>query len=170
MDAEKKTTTKSVINADLVITAIIAIVCVYMLTASGSFRFLGRLFPQVISAVTLLACVAQAIITIRKSRAAVAGTGDEAKTGKAKDVAADANPAARNHLLIAVIAVIYLCLMPVLGFIVCTLAIMMVIPPLLGYRNRVVICILAIVLTLSFYIVFKRFFYVPLPQGILTFI
>lgn len=153
MEAEEK---KPVLTVDLAITLVVAVACVYMFVAAREFRLLGRLFPQVISGVTLLACIAQAVISIRKSRA-----GAPAKKRE--------GPALHNHLYICAVSIAYLVIMPYLGFVIASIALTLVIPLILGNRNKTVICIVGVALTLIFYIVFKRFFYVPLPAGILPF-
>jgi hypothetical protein len=155
MDAEKKRLPVE----DLVIIAIIAVLGLYIIFGSGDFRLLGKLFPRIFAGMTLLACLAQVFISIRKHRLA-------AGTGKAKA----AEPGSKNYWLITGISAVYLAVLPFVGFILSTIALMVVIPVVLGYRNKAVIVILGVVLTLSFYYVFKVFFYVPLPQGILTFI
>ncbi len=149
---------KSVFSGDLIITLVIAGVCLYMLGASESFKFLSKLFPRIIAGATLLACIAQMVFAVRKAR--TAQPKKSAKTGAG----------AYNHLAIIAVTIAYIVALPFLGFIICTVALMVSIPLFLGYRNKVVIAVLALALTLSFYLVFKTFFYVPLPQGILTFI
>jgi hypothetical protein len=144
---------KGAINADMLITLLVGIVCLYMLLGSGDFRPLGRLFPRIVGGVALLACAAQFILFLRAK-----GKGGAKPTGP------------RNHLLIAGIGVAYLLLLPFAGFILSTVVLMAGVPLALGYKNHKVIWPLAVLFTLAFYFVFRTFFYVPLPQGPLTFI
>lgn len=150
MEAEEN---KAVNVGDLVITAVIAVGCIYMLIASRDFKLLGRLFPQVISGSTLVACLAQTVISLKKKT--------PKKTGESKSV---------NFLVIIAIAIVYLVALPFAGFILSTVALMVMVPLYLGYRNQTVIWLLAILFSGGFYFVFKTFFFVPLPQGLLTFI
>ncbi len=150
MEAEKK----PVNYADLVITLIIACTCVYMLIAAAPYQLLGQLFPRVIAGATLVACVAQIFLTL---------------TGKSKVKKSDA-PASNNYLLVVGIVAVYLILLNFLGFILCTLALTIAVPLVLGFSNKKVILAISFILTFASYFIFKVFFFVPLPQGILTFI
>lgn len=144
MEAEKK---KSPFFIDLAITFLVAAGCIYMLYAAQDFRRPhSKIFPLVIAGITLLACLAQTVITLSKCWRQLP-----------------------NHLIVAGISVIYLICMYYIGFVISTIAMTIFIPFLLGNRNKVTIIIVGVALTLVFYVVFKQYFYVPLPAGILPF-
>jgi hypothetical protein len=50
------------------------------------------------------------------------------------------------------------------------MALMVIIPMFLGYKNKKVVWAVGLILTIAFYVVFRTYFFVPLPQGFLTFI
>ena len=60
----------------------------------------------------------------------------------------------------------YILVLPKIGFIICTLVYTFVNTLILGYKNKKVALIFALVLTVCFTLVFGRLFYVPLPRGV----
>ncbi len=144
-------------TGEYIVLGIIACLSIFMLVSSRDFRTLGKLFPQIISGLALVMCIVQAYLTKTKS-------GEPPKKSK--------KPAnnLKNHYAVVGIGVLYLILLPFLGFILASIAMLVSVPLFLGYRNQKVIWSIAIISTCVFYYVFKTLFYVPLPQGLITFI
>ena len=153
MEAKNK---KKDTAGELIILAIIAGIAVFMLFASRDFKLLGRLFPQIVSTFTLVMCVIQAAILLKKSSA-------PKKSGKPENNL-------KNHFVIAGIGLAYFVLLPFVGFILTTMMLMVVIPTYLGCKNKLIIWTMALLSTGILYYVFKTLFYVSLPQGLITFI
>lgn len=146
-------------TGEFVVLAIIACISIFMLVSSRDLRLLGRLFPQLIAGLTLLMCLVQGFLLLRKN-------GQPAAGGKKKKPANNL----KNHYSVVVIGFVYLILLPFVGFILTTIALLVAVPRYLGYTNNKVVWTIALLSTGIFYYVFKTLFYVPLPQGLITFI
>ena len=143
-------------TGEFIVLAIIAGIAFFMLVSSRDFKLLGRLFPQIISAFTLIMCIIQSIVIVKKSQV-------PKKSSKSENTL-------KNHFLIIGVSVVYLVLLPIVGFILTTIAMMVAVPTSLGCKNKIVIWVIALLGTGILYYVFKTLFYVPLPQGLITFI
>lgn len=143
-------------TGEFIVLAIIAGIAIFMLVSSRDFKLLGRLFPQLIAGFTLLMCILQGFLLMRKTQLPKKGKKAESNL--------------KNHYVVVGIGVAYLILLPFVGFIITTVAMLVAVPTYLGYKNKVVIWLIAIFSTGIFYYVFKTLFYVPLPQGLITFI
>ncbi len=153
MEAENK---KKDNTGEFIVLAIIACIALFMLVDSRGLRLLGRLFPQVIAGFTLLMCIVQGVLLVKKPAQPKKGAKPENNL--------------KNHFSIVAVGVVYLVLLPLVGFILTTIAMVVAVGTYLGYKRKGVLWALALISTGVFYYVFKTLFYVPLPQGLLTFI
>lgn len=149
---------KSFFSADLCILALISIASIYMFCASIPLSAEAKIFPQVVSTVTFIFCV----YSIGKLFL-LPVSGSKAATGQGK-----AAPLFHHFLLIAV-ALLYVVLLNPVGFLLCTIALFIAVPMILGNRNLKLIIPMAVISSVLFYVIFKMFFYVNLPSGIVTF-
>ena len=78
-----------------------------------------------------------------------------------------AGPKKINHLLLIVVAFLYVALMEPVGFIITTIVLFIALPAILGSRNWKVLIPVAVISTIVFYLIFQKGFYVNLPAGIL---
>ena len=149
---------KPFFNADLLILIIISIACIYMFCASIPLQGESKIFPQVVSAVTFVFC----IYAIGKNVWSV-----RSKMAEENDALNPAGPKKINHLLLIVVAFLYVALMEPVGFIITTIVLFIALPAILGSRNWKVLIPVAVISTIVFYLIFQKGFYVNLPAGIL---
>jgi len=109
-------------------------------------------FPLIVAGLALVLLSAVAVRHVLKCR----------KEGKA--VFADVM-LPKSVLTVSGSLLCYILLLPRIGFIICTLVYTFVNTLILGYKNKKVALIFAIVVTVCFTLVFGRLFYVPLPRG-----
>ncbi len=150
---------KKFVSVDLIILCLIAAASVYMFCSSISLSVESKLFPQIIAAVTFVFCIYAIGKNILTARAA---TPAQSQT--------PAVPKRLFHLVLIGIAVLYVLLLQPVGFLICTAALFLAIPLVLGNRNVKVLIPVAVLATVIFYLIFKKCFYVNLPSGILPFI
>ncbi len=167
---------KSRINGDVVISGILALICLYVFIGGFEYRLNSRMLPQVIAFATFFACVGNLfrLLRVRPSIPSAKPTeatvdGSIGKTGGEKKPASLMTFLSSGHVQISLLAVMYIVLFQPLGFVLCTLSVLGGVPYILKSRRHVVIWSLAVTATLFFYYVFKLVFFVQLPQGLLTF-
>ena len=146
---------KNLFSADFCILILIAVACVYMFCCATALSGEASLFPQVVSAVTFIVCIYAIGTHVVKAKAAVEEHSKE--------------PKQYYHLILIGVALLYVLLLKPIGFIVCTIALFLLIPMILGNRNLKILIPVAVIASVAFYLVFKKCFYVNLPSGILPF-
>nr|WP_326183727.1 tripartite tricarboxylate transporter TctB family protein [uncultured Oscillibacter sp.] len=151
--------------ADIVILLAIMLVAAYMFAASNSFAAETKLFPQIVSAVVFLCCVGKLALTVWTLRApkSAAQGGDAPSSAGGKHALLS-----KNQLMVLVIAVLYVALLNPIGFLPSTIAVLIALPYLLGYRKWKVLIPFAVIITVAFYVIFRYGFYIKLPAGILS--
>lgn len=155
-------TKKSIFNADLLILVLISIACIYMFCASIPLQGESKIFPQLVSAVTFIFCIYAIGKNVWKTKAEIKNS-----AGETKEEPSPAKPKKINHLLLIVIAFLYVALMEPIGFIITTIALFIALPAVLGNRKWKVLIPVAIISTIVFYLIFQKGFFVNLPAGIL---
>ena len=160
-------TKKSFFNLDMLILVIISIGCIYMFCASIPLQGESKIFPQLVSAVTFIFCIYAIGKNVMKAKAEAAASAAAPETDTAAPVA---GPKKINHLLLVVIAFLYVALMEPVGFIITTIALFIALPAVLGNRKWKVLIPVAVISTIVFYLIFQKGFYVNLPAGILPFV
>lgn len=152
--------------ADVVILLAIMLVAAYMFAASNSFAAETKLFPQIVSAFVFLCCVGKLVLTGLALRAAKAPAGD----GMDARAAMGGKQAllTKNQLVVLAVAILYVVLLTPVGFLPSTVAVLIALPCLLGYRRWKVLIPFAVIITVAFYVIFRYGFYIKLPAGILS--
>ncbi len=72
-------------------------------------------------------------------------------------------------VLVFILLLLYLGLMPILGFLVGTIAFLPIILYYSGIRSKITIISISICLPVALFYIFSRFFLVRLPEGIIPF-
>ena len=73
----------------------------------------------------------------------------------------------RASLIIVVLGLIYVCVIPFLGYFIATVIAVFIMTRVMGNRNRVYQFILAFIVPLIIYQTFISVLYVPVPRGLL---
>jgi len=140
--------------------------------ARGFGRLTGRFFPQLGGGIFLLSSaflllksfLNEKFIKITDDPEMLKGMLDrnEAVIGMSK-------PEFITSALITVLGLIYVGLMPFLGYLVATIIAVFVLSRVMGNRNWFYLFILAVIVPSIIYYVFISLLYVPLPRGFLDF-
>jgi putative tricarboxylic transport membrane protein len=146
---------KKVFTAEFFILVILAAACICMFCLAIPLDIETRMFPQIISVITFL--FSMYAIAARLLGKAAAGKDKSGEKGI-------------KHLLFVGISFVYVLLLTPLGFIIDSIALFVAMPVVLGNKKFKLIIPTAIIATVIFYVVFKKLFFVNLPQGPLTFI
>ena len=65
-------------------------------------------------------------------------------------------------------SLLYVVLLVPIGFLPCTIAVLIALPYMLGYQRWKVLIPFAVVITVAFYVIFRYGFYIKLPAGVLS--
>lgn len=143
--------------ADVVILVAIMLISAYMFAVSGSFAEETRLFPRIVSTAVFVCCAAKLALTARTLL-----------SNRAEGAAAAKRLFNRSQLVLLAAAVLYVVLLNPIGFLPCTIAVLLVLPWLLGYRRWKVLIPFAVIISIAFYVIFRFGFYIRLPEGVLS--
>ena len=157
----KDTNQKAVV--DVVILLVIMLASAYMFAASGSFADETKLFPRIVSTAVFVCRAAKLALTARAflpPKDSAAASGDEVPAKKAL--------LNRRQLILLAASVLYVALLNPIGFLPCTIAILLALPYTLGYRRWKVLIPFAFLISIAFYAIFRYGFYIKLPAGVLS--
>lgn len=141
----------------MVILVAIMLVSAYMFVASSSFAAETKLFPQIVSTAVFLCCAAKLALTVR----AVRKTEGEADSGRKRLFN-------RKQAVLLAASVLYVVLLVPVGFLPCTIAVLIALPYMLGYQRWKILIPFAAIITVAFYVIFRYGFYIKLPAGVLS--
>ncbi len=162
-----KVATKLLIDADTFLLYCIAVFSVVIFAFSYSFPQEAARFPQAVSVFTFFMIVLEFITRYKKKKKIEAEDIAETKEGKeSKDQQLEKKEVGINWLLVLMLVIVYYLLLKPVGFYPVTIVYLLISPWLLGYRNKKVIILTAVIATITVWLIFGRFFYVPLPMGI----
>jgi len=147
--------------SDIVILLVIMLVSAYMFAASNSFADETKLFPQIVSIAVFICCAAKLALTARSFLPRKDG-GHAAGEGAKKTLFN------QKQLILLAAAVLYVVLLRPIGFLPCTIAVLVALPYMLGYRRWKVLIPFAVIIAIAFYGIFRYGFYVKLPAGVLS--
>lgn len=126
------------------------------------------LWPKIILGLMIAACLVGIVNAARARRADGAGNLFAMLAGTSDTGGAEAEQARTwPHLALAGIGlfVVYVLLLDIAGFVICTAVLIAAFLCLGRYRNRLVIVLASLVGSLGFFFVFRRIVYVSLPLG-----
>lgn len=149
---------KKAAAADIVILVVIMLVSAYMFAASGTFADETKLFPRIVSTAVFLCCAVKLALTVRASGRT---EGQQAGPGKKRLFS-------RKQAVVLAASALYVVLLTPIGFLPCTIAILIALPYALGYQRWNVLIPFAVVITVAFYAIFRYGFYIKLPAGVLS--
>jgi|GEM_PF-3262885 len=143
-------TTRKRVEVGLIVFFLITSVLFY--TQLGDYSSIAQKFP-------LLAIIYLAVISITRF----------IQLGKLKKEENSAVFFNRDFLTVLILVVLYLLLMPIIGFFLSTTIFLPMCMWLLNFRKKVVITILTLTTVTSIYFVFINIFNVPVPNSLLGF-
>lgn len=159
-----KDTTKKTTVTECVILLVILLAAGYMFVSSASFAAETKLFPQIVSGVVFLCCLVKLALDLRTLHPAKAA----GQPQQEKETAARKPLFTKEQLFVLATAVLYVALLQPVGFLPCTVAVLIALPWLLGYRRWLVLIPFSLAITAAFYLIFRYGFYIKLPAGILS--
>ena len=148
--------TKKAAAADIVILVVIMLTSAYMFAASGPFAAETKLFPRIVSTAVFLCCAAKLALTVR-----AAGKAEGQSAGRKRLFS-------RNQAVVQAASLLYVVLLVPIGFLPCTIAVLIALPYMLGYQRWKALIPFAVVITVAFYVIFRYGFYIKLPAGVLS--
>lgn len=157
-----KVATKFLVNADTFLLLCIGSLSVAIFTISYTFPPEAALFPKAVSAFTFILIVSELVVQYKnkgKTKDGIESTED--KEELLEEIESD-----NNWLVVLIFSTLYYVLMKSIGFYPITVVYLLITPWVLGYRNKKVIVLTAIITTIIIWFVFGRLFYVPFPKGI----
>lgn len=146
---------KKAAAADIVILVVIMLVSAYMFAASGAFADETKLFPRIVSTAVFLCCAVKLTLTVRAC-------------GRTEGQCEKKRLFSRKQAVVLAASALYVALLTPIGFLPCTIAVLIALPYALGYRRWKVLIPFAVVITVAFYAIFRYGFYIKLPAGVLS--
>lgn len=153
---------KYIVKADTFFLVFISLFSIGVYIVAGTYVSEAAQFPKVVSAFTIILTCFESVFRFRGKKLQVQENGEAPQKDTHEKSMADYQ---ENWLLLLGLMFVYYFLVTRIGFYIVTTIFLVITPWLLGYRKLKIVIPVAIITTITVWVVFGRFFYVPFPKG-----